>query len=296
MRYFLDLNIKMRRYYFIIVIGLAPMILFCCSSYQVTEGGGIDRYNFSQPTVTYQLPKALKEISGITFYDTTQTLACVQDEKGSIYFYSLKDEKIIKKEKFESKGDYEDIAFANDKYYILRSDGDLFRIKYKKDGTQKVKKYETRLKQENDTEGLCYDQENNRLIVLCKEKGGKKLSKDKKKAVYIFSLKKKEVEKEPLFVIERKDVKEMLGEEKVKFKPAAIAIHPITKEFYVIDSVGGILLVLTSSGKIREATRLNAKLFPQPEGITFDSIGNLFISNEGKNGPGTILKFEYIKL
>ena len=45
-------------------------------------------YDFSKPVETLKLPGRLKEISGITFWNTNK-LACVQDEKGIVFLFSF---------------------------------------------------------------------------------------------------------------------------------------------------------------------------------------------------------------
>ncbi|MCE3280799.1 MAG: hypothetical protein K0S44_2990 [Bacteroidetes bacterium] len=55
------------------------------------------------------MPKELNEISGISFVDE-DLLACVQDEKGTIYLFDLERNLITKRIKFSGKGDYEAIA------------------------------------------------------------------------------------------------------------------------------------------------------------------------------------------
>jgi DNA-binding beta-propeller fold protein YncE len=74
-----------------------------------------------------------------------------------------------------------------------------------------------------------------------------------------------------------------------------LAIHPFTRDIYVIASVGKLLVVLNPEGKIKHVIKLPVSVFKQPEGIAFDSAGNLFITNEGRNGKGNILKFLYLK-
>jgi secreted PhoX family phosphatase len=52
------------------------------------------------------------------------------------------------------------------------------------------------------------------------------------------------------------------------------------------------LVVTGNDWKIREACQLNGNIFNQPEGIAFDTAGNLYISNEGDDlTQGNILKF-----
>jgi hypothetical protein len=48
--------------------------------------------------------------------------------------------------------------------------------------------------------------------------------------------------------------------------------------------------VIDASGTIKKLYQLSAKDFSQPEGIAFNSAGDLFIANEGTNQPGNILQ------
>ena len=75
------------------------------------------------------------------------------------------------------------------------------------------------------------------------------------------------------------------------FMPSGIAIHPDTKDVFLISSVGKLLVVLNKNGKIIDMAPLKRSLFRQPEGITFDKEGNMFISSEGRGKKGYILKF-----
>jgi hypothetical protein len=54
------------------------------------------------------------------------------------------------------------------------------------------------------------------------------------------------------------------------------------------------LLLTDQHWKPLKAIALDPSLFPQPEGICFDTAGNLYISNEAANNPAaTLLKFPY---
>ena len=76
------------------------------------------------------------------------------------------------------------------------------------------------------------------------------------------------------------------------FSPSAIAIHPITNQIYITSSVGKLLLITNESGKVLHIENLKKSIHPQPEGLCFDQDGNLYLSNEGKDGrPGVIYKF-----
>jgi hypothetical protein len=61
----------------------------------------------------------------------------------------------------------------------------------------------------------------------------------------------------------------------------------------MISSRGKILLILDRQGNVLHLVDLDPKTFRQPEGMCFSPAGDLFISNEGKGGKGTILRFNY---
>jgi len=249
-------------------------------------------HDFSKPDKTYAVEKGLKEISGLAWYKKDHFVT-IQDEDGEIYIYDLSKKDVIEKIKFTKNGDYEDIAIVGKKIYVLRSDGTLFKVKDLGDKDQETKKYKTALDEGNDTEGLCYDKKNDRLLILCKDDPGKKLKG--KRAIYSWDLKKKELSKKPVFTIKVEEVKEKLLEQGIKindFRPSGIDVHPINNKIYVIASAGKAMVVLDKKGKVEVVHPLDKTLFEQPEGICFMANGDLLISNEGKKKKGNILLFK----
>ena len=80
---------------------------------------------------------------------------------------------------------------------------------------------------------------------------------------------------------------------KVKFHPSCIAKNPLTKDWYIISSVNKMLLVLDAQWKVKEFIPIDPSLFNQPEGLTFNQKGDMYISNEGGDGTADILLFRY---
>lgn len=267
-------------------------------------------YSLQKPDAIYKLPNKLIEISGLSFYKKNE-LATVQDEKGNIYFFNLKDGKISEKIDFSEDGDYEGIEVVDNQIWVLKSNGNLYKVTYsKKEKTVKTKEYKTDLSRKNDAEGLAYDKQNNRLLIACK---GNPYIEDKKgkgkKAIYSFNLDEKKLSKKPVFIGDLKQIKETqdyntitksgvdfitslnLAKGDVSFQPSGIAIHPETKNIYLLSSVGKLLIISNNKGKFLALIKLDPVLFVQPEGICFDPKGKLYISNEGKGLASTILKF-----
>jgi hypothetical protein len=79
----------------------------------------------------------------------------------------------------------------------------------------------------------------------------------------------------------------------VKFHPSCLARHPVTKEWYIISSVNKALLVLDDRWQLKNIYSLDPVLFKQPEGLAFDKLGNMYISNEGGQGNANVLLFAY---
>ena len=242
-------------------------------------------YNLSQPTEIWKLPKQLKEISGIVIQND-QKVVCVNDEEGDLFIYDLSTKNIEQTIPFHKKGDYEDVAIKDSTAFILRSDGTIYEVQNYMN-SHKTIKHNTFLTEKDDVEGLFFDVSKNRLLVASKENV---VAKNKSKFVYEFLLVDKHLNTNPFLTIPQKIVA-LKYNLRSSFSPSGIAIHPISKNIYILSSVGKMLAEFTSEGKLQKVYSLNYSHFQQPEGISFDEIGNLYISNEAKGGKANILKF-----
>lgn len=271
-------------------------------------------YNFDAPNEKFKLSKELKEISGLTCYKD-KWLAAVQDEKGAIYLidtHTGNTEDIIE---FSADGDYEGIACVENVFYALRADGVLFQIKNWKGKQKKVstKVIDTNLGEMNDTEGLTFDSLNNQLLIACKASAAIGKKETASRAVYAYDLKKNSFNVEPVFSISRKGFKKYIkknlkedpsyklylkeikkAKKELLLEPSAIAVHPISNDFYLLSAAGNSLVVLDRSFNIKHLKRLDEKRFEQPEGLAFNSKGDLFIASEGLKKKARIYKFDYL--
>ncbi len=234
-------------------------------------------YDLNVPNQRFDLSDKLNEISGLEMLSDSVLIA-VQDEKAHIYYLKANSGEIIEKFDFGKNADYEGITHHKKQFYILRSDGSILKVKPKKE----AKQYKFKNNKDFDFEGLCMDQLNNRLLVACKTHGLR--AERDYFFVYSFSLESKKYDKEPVFRIKRDRIHK-------RFRPSAITIHP-DGNIYILSSVSKTLLVLSPDGSIQENIQLDEAMFPQPEGITFNSRGDLFISNEKKDTAACILVFK----
>lgn len=253
-------------------------------------------YTLNAPDDTYFLPYALAEISGLSF-EAPGTLLAVQDEDGILYEFDLETKSIVNSWKFGKSGDYEGVELVGDSLFILKSNGDLLLIRRSDTLKHNSQKFKTALESKNDTEGLGYDPTRNALMIACKADG----FKDKNnKEVALFDLNKMEMKDSPVFSISKKDLERFYEhnrsadyeKDRFQFNPSGIAFNPADSLFYMIASVGKLMLALDRTGRIVNTYSIPATILGQPEGICFSPDGTLYLSSEGDGDKGYIVSYE----
>lgn len=134
-------------------------------------------------------------------------------------------------------------------------------------------------------EGLGYDPKSKYLLLVAKERTK---DVDEKKMIYAYDFDRKILFKH--IAIPEEQVRDEANGK--NFKPSGIAVHPKTGQIFVIASSGKKLLVLSEKGQKEALISLNSTMYQQPEGICFSANSDLFISSEGKEGKGYILRFK----
>lgn len=265
-------------------------------------------YDMHAPYVTQVLPNALHEISGIARVDE-RTLACIQDENGVLFFYDLFINKITHQYNFAPDGDYEGVGLVNDTLYVLRSDGQLYEITHLSAANQQVNCYDTDIPAANN-EGLCFDVLGKKLLIAPKGKVSKEVAPKDQRMVYGFDLTTKTLIDTPIYQLNVSEVKQFAAQRDiklplktskktqhatpvVKLKTSAIAIHPISKQVYLLSAADYLLLVFDQQGNLQHLTPLDPHLFNKAEGITFLANGDMLVCNEGQTGIATLLRFKY---
>jgi len=236
----------------------------------------------------WSLPRALEEISGISYVNDS-IIACVQDEEGKIFFYNLNKEAVDRTLVFGEQDDYEGIAVVGKSAFVVKSIGTLYEVKNFMEEDFEVIAYENFLTEDHDVEGLCYDKINNRLLLACKENPD---HRGNFKSVYAFDLSSKKLKETPVFKLTYDNPVfldfEDDRDEKL-FRTSEIAIHPKTNDIYMLDGVIPKILILNKKWEAQELLVLDPDTFLQPEGLTFNPKGEMFISNEGDLESSNIL-------
>lgn len=238
-----------------------------------------------------KLPRELSEVSGLAVTSDGRLLAH-NDEEGIVFQIDVRTGIIIKRFGLGSgfiKDDFEDIACAGGKIYMVSSGGTIYEFTEGKDSERKkITTYKTKLTSKNDVEGLAYDPASNSLLLACKGYPGKGLGEVK--AVYSFGLDSMSFQEKPRFVVALKDV--IQETRKGKFSPSGVA-RTHTGTFFIIASEGEAIIEVDSTGKVLEINRIPKKTNTHPEGIAFLPNKDMILCNDGQGAEGTIVVYKY---
>ncbi len=268
------------------------VVLDCCSN-EFTP------FDFKNPTAIVELPKALNEISGLSIVDDS-TIVGVQDEKGFIYVIDSRSGDIRERIRFAKNGDYEGIQLVGSDMYVLRSDGDLYRVTNWRSEEPSTERIETFLSERYDTEGLAFQSADSLLLIACKAYAGSNMKGFR--AVYAFDLDVDSLRAKPIYAINfdakrRTDFPGKLTDfekkrDKVRgYRPSGLAVDPLTDNVYILSSGWKSIAVVSQSGLLVNVIDLPDKDFRQPEGIVFDPAGDLYIASEARGKDPTLLRY-----
>lgn len=244
----------------------------------------------------YSMPKSLLEISGMTFIPGNDAqVYAIQDEDGTLFTYDLAQDKIVAEADFGKKGDYEEITTDGKYFYVLRSDGNIYSFATAKSPEKDKVKQHKDLLPKGEYESMAYDSDSHSLFVLCKEcivdKKGKSLSG------YRIQIESNgELSVAGNFSLANDALQQLDKNLKKTPKPSAMARRQQSKEWYILSSIDLAIIVTDDAFHPKEVIPLKRKEFAQPEGICFDSTGNLYISSEaGKTKHGKIYAFKFLR-
>lgn len=255
-------------------------------------------YDFFNPVQTFEMPDILNEVSGIAIKEHG-FVYCIQDEIGTVFLYNLNKESIEQMYRFSDIGDFEDITYYDGNAYVLRSDGALFTIKLA-DYPNNIKMQYIPIQALN-LEGITYDVRNESFILACHESNI--TDSLNKRNIYRLSAKKKPNNPTKEFSVSVDKVNDYFKHyysdikvSTVNFSPSAIALHPVTGDYYILSATDRMILIYDSQKNFKTIYALPSNIFYKPEGIGFYMNGDLLISNEGtKNGliKPNIMIFKY---
>jgi hypothetical protein len=271
---------------FAYAIFFAVLFLACNTDKNKIPSNPNSRYDLLNPYVI-KLPDELAEISGIAYYPKDTAVFAIEDEDGIFYKISLNRNE-IRKWRFDKKHDFEDVVLHDSIFYVLISNGNIEWLQFGSGDSIVTGKYQfpDAGKKRNEFESLYYDDSLRQLVLLCKD-----CEDDSKKTVSAWGYSIDSALYSPsVITVDVQPVSQKLGEQKIKLKPSATAINPVTNELYILSSINHLLIVADRQGKFKEVFELDPAIYKQAEGIAFTPAGDMIISNEShETGLANIL-------
>lgn len=246
-------------------------------------------YDLTKP-ILIKLPLELDEISGVAYYAKDTSVFAIQDENGLLYKIYLNHPQDIQKWNYARGADFEDVVLVNETFFVLTSNGDITGVKFPSEDSLQKSTFKFPFGDGNEFEILYYDAAIQKLRLICKD-----CDADKKSFLtsYIFDPVTHQYSEDSRQINVTK-IAELMGKNKVKFKPSAAAINPITKELYIVSAINKAIVVVDNNSGSPVALHHTNKEFKQPEGITFTPGGTMIISNEAADiGVANIMVFPY---
>lgn len=244
-----------------------------------------------KPVARWLLPPELSEVSGLALTPDGRLFAH-NDEAARITELDYRRGTVIKQffiGKQGLRGDFEGLAYAQDRFFLLSSDGILNEFREGSDGERvDYTAHDTHLGKECEFEGVAYDSTANSLILACKNVGGKKF-KDML-VLYRYSLADSAAERITELTV---PYSEAIGKNGWKqLRPTDITVDPSSGNYVLVAAQEKALVSLTPAGVVVFSRPLTGR-HPQPEGlaITRDSI--LIIGDESISAPGTITLYHW---
>jgi uncharacterized protein YjiK len=266
---------------------IAILFFSCGSAVEKQEPNKNQQYDLSNPYVI-KLPEALAEISGIAYYAKDSSVFAIEDEGGILFKIKLSQNGEIKEWRFDKKYDFEDLILKDSIFYVLISNGDIETIRFDVNDSIITSTFEfpDASKKHNEFESLYFDDSLHQLVLLCKD-----CEDDSKKQVSAWGYNIDSSFYTPsVLTINVQPVDEKLGEKKMKIKPSATAINPVTNDLYILSSINHLLIVTSRNGTFKDVFQLDPAIYKQAEGIAFTPAGDMIISNEShETGLANIL-------
>jgi uncharacterized protein YjiK len=256
------------------------------------DSGAAAGKDATKPLARWIMPIDLAELSGLALLPDGRLLAH-GDEHAKIYEIDYRRGVVLKEfalGKPAVKGDFEAIASAGDRLYLLDSNGSLYEFHEGKNGERvDYTTHDTKLGKECEFEGLAYDSTITSLLLACKHVH-KKEFKDNL-LIYRWPVTKGEHVLSEL-AVPLSSIPKALKSKKGEFHPSDITLDPLTGNYIIISSLEKAILSITPAGQVVFARELQGE-HDQAEAVAITRDSILIIGDEAARQPAAITLYRW---
>jgi len=256
------------------------------------DSGAAAGKDVTKPLARWIMPIDLAELSGLALLPDGRLLAH-GDEHAKIYEIDYRRGVVLKEfalGKPAVKGDFEAIASAGDRLYLLDSNGSLYEFHEGKNGERvDYTAHDTKLGKECEFEGLAYDSTITSLLLACKHVHKKEFKDDV--LIYRWPVTKGEHVLSEL-AVPLSSIPKAVKSKKGEFHPSDITLDPLTGNYIIISSLEKAILSITPAGQVVFARELQGE-HDQAEAVAITRDSILIIGDEAARQPAAITRYRW---
>jgi uncharacterized protein YjiK len=272
----------------LLVLALGALLLGPAAAKRQDPPGALARLDLSASRMgRRELPQELVEVSGLATTADGRLFAH-GDERAVVFQLDPRSGAVVKRFRLGPRGvagDFEGIAVAGERFFLVDSRGRLYEFREGEDGASvPYRSSATGLGDRCEVEGLAYDARTDALLLACKTTRGASLRNHI--VVFALPLSRGRVEPSP----------------RLRIPLAALAPFGLRESFHAssieVHSSGTLVLVaardeaileVSREGRLLHARRLDPRRHPQAEGIAFLRDGTLVVADEARGRAAATL-------
>ena len=247
-----------------------------------------ERYDLENRSARVSLPHRLDEASGLAVTEDGRVFSH-GDEHAVIYEVDPAEGTVLKRFALGVPvlpGDFEGIAVAGDRFFLISSQGLLLEFR-EGDAEESVafRGVDTGLMSRCEVEGLAFESATQSLLAACKT-----VPRRDRGFIVIYRIRLSDltVAAEPIRV-SLADL-ETVGLAP-RFAPSGIEVDPATGSLILISAREETIVEITPSGQLLSGFHLGSKRHPQAEGIGFLPDGTLLLADERRSNRAHITAY-----
>jgi uncharacterized protein YjiK len=249
---------------------------------------GADR---SKPLSRWLMPLTLTEISGLALTND-QRLFAHDDELARLSEIDFRRGVVLKLFTLGQpavRADFEAIAIANDVFFLLASNGDLYEFREGADEESvPYSKHDTHLGRDCEFEAMAYDPAINSLVMACKHVHQQKLQGSV--VLYRWRLDGSKASRLSQLTV---PLAKVIGSNGWKaFHTSDMTLDPLNGNYVLIASLEKAIAEITPAGEVVFSRPLPGN-HDQPEGIAITRDSILMISDEAARRPAAITLYRW---
>lgn len=241
-----------------------------------------------------ELPVELAEVSGLVITPGGELLAH-GDEQAVVWRFDLETRRVAGRFALGDGGrvllgDFEDIAIAGERLFLVTSDGVIYEGRIAPDGrTGQAARRTPGLGGGCEVEGMTWDEATGSLLLLCKTTRSKRW-KDQV-VILAVSARTWRFEPEPRILVPEDRLERVTGAR--RFNGSALVRHPRTGTYLLLAGPQQAYAEVSAKGEVLGGGRLHKSRHRQPEGIAITPDLTLLISDEAAGHQGAITAYAW---